>query len=262
MDDIEKILKERIENSPEAIRKLIASSELSAGIRQIAITNKLTAEQMRSLENEVLFVLVGIELYKDFKENIDKELGLSGDVSQNISDTIEREIFDKVIDYLPKEKEDAPQNEEPIYNLGSQEAGLNDTTENKWWETTNEERGSVGEITNPNPLPEIPQQDVLAPNNLPNIPQKNSPQTVRGTNVGSVSVGAKSNQSVVPETPTPIQIQKPVSNQAQSIIDETLSRLSKDEEEWEKRKHSLGSEDRVVKSDYSQGEDPYREQTN
>jgi len=258
MDDTEKILRERIENSPEAIRELIASNELLAGIRQIAIANKLTAEQMRSLESEVIFVLVGIELYKDFKENIDKELGVSGDVSQNISDTIEREIFDKVIDYLPKEKEDAPQNnEEPVYNLGSQEAGLNDTTENKWWETTNEERGSVGEITNPNPLPGIPQQDVLAPNNLPGIPQKNSPQTVRDTNVRSVSVGAKSNQSVIPETPTPIQ--KPTSNQAQSIIDETLSRLSKDEEEWERRKHSLGSEDRVVKSDYSQGEDPYRE---
>ncbi|PIQ67095.1 MAG: hypothetical protein COV95_00595, partial [Candidatus Zambryskibacteria bacterium CG11_big_fil_rev_8_21_14_0_20_40_24] len=83
---------------------------------------------------------------------------------------------------------------------------------------------------------------------------------VRDTNVGSVGIGAKSNQSVIPEAPTPIQ--KPTSNQAQSIIDETLSRLSKDEEEWEKRKHSLGSGDRVVKSDYSQGEDPYREQTN
>lgn len=47
-----------------------------------------------------------------------------------------------------------------------------------------------------------------------------------------------------------------------SSVDETLSKLSEDEEEWQKRKEMFATQaekDRILKSEYPTGQDPYRE---
>jgi len=69
-------------------------------------------------------------------------------------------------------------------------------------------------------------------------------------------------EKIVPTTSASSQTQN--SNQ-NSVVDSTLSNLAEDEEEWQKRKNAFvnqGNQDKILKTSYPQGQDPYREPLN
>ncbi|MEK7186750.1 MAG: hypothetical protein AAB690_02700 [Patescibacteria group bacterium] len=98
-------LQEKIKNTPEEIKAVLSGSFWSLVIDQISRNNNFSEEQRVLLENEALFVLLGMELAKDLKQNIRQNLGLDELVSQNIANEIYEKIFKNVEDFLPTETE-------------------------------------------------------------------------------------------------------------------------------------------------------------
>jgi len=103
--EADKIIQEQIKNAPQEIKKILTDKSWLLVVNQISQTNNFSEEQRVALENEILFVLLGMELMSDFKRNIEENLSLQEQASQNISDEIYEKIFKDVEEFLPTEIE-------------------------------------------------------------------------------------------------------------------------------------------------------------
>jgi len=128
------IIQKQISNLPNEIKKIIANKLWFPLIEQVSATNNFSIEQKTALENEVLFVLLGMELLSDFEKNLQENMGISEHISKNISDEIYENVFKRIEEFLPKEVES---------------------------EDTEEEKGGSPAIPE-NKLPEIPLEDLPA----------------------------------------------------------------------------------------------------
>ena len=93
MDKTQEIIKEQLKTLPKIIKDAISSVDLGEKIKKIADKNMLHIDQAGDLENETVFVMLGLEPVEDYKENIRKELNISRDRAQAITAEIDKEIF-------------------------------------------------------------------------------------------------------------------------------------------------------------------------
>jgi len=98
-------LENQIKTAPQEIRKLLAEGRWTSVVQEIAKKNNFSADQTTSFENETLFVLIALELKRDFKENIKKELSIPDILARDIADEIGEKVFKEVNDFLPTEVE-------------------------------------------------------------------------------------------------------------------------------------------------------------
>ena len=103
--EADKIIQEQIKNASQEIKKILTDKSWLLVVNQTSQTNNFSEEQRVALENEILFVLFGMELVSDFKRNIQENLSLQEQASQNISDEIYEKIFKGVEEFLPTEIE-------------------------------------------------------------------------------------------------------------------------------------------------------------
>ncbi len=134
-------------------------------------------------------------------------------------------------------------------------------------------------------LPEIqPEMEVsIPPINSPSVPtpsQETTPVAMEGRLtepskiIGLASEPAQPippNAPIAPQSQSPSFFEKIVpsssptatpQNTPSSAVDQTLSNLAEDEEEWRKRKDAFANQasgDRILKTQYPSGQDPYRE---
>jgi len=101
----EKILQEQIAKAPKEIRDILTSGVWSQTINQIAQTSNFSDEQKTALENEVLFVLLGMELLSDLQNNIQSSLAITPEITQSTVQKIKAEILNDVEEFLPEELE-------------------------------------------------------------------------------------------------------------------------------------------------------------
>lgn len=102
----EKIIQEQITKAPKEIRDVLAGDGWSQTINQIAQTNTFSDEQKTALENEVLFVLLGMELLSGLQSNIQSSLAITPEIAQSIVQKVKTEILNAIEEFLPKELED------------------------------------------------------------------------------------------------------------------------------------------------------------
>ena len=88
-----KILREQIESAAPEIKKILIEGSWSAVTRKTTEKYNFTNEQLMSLENEILFILLGMELAKNLSGNIISNVGLSEHVAIEIS----KQIYEKII---------------------------------------------------------------------------------------------------------------------------------------------------------------------
>jgi hypothetical protein len=106
MDQNEQIIKEQIENAPPEIRKFLADDIWRTTVADIAQKNNLSDEQAVSLENEVLFVLLAMELKTDLQKNISRGVGLSKEIANSITEELNSRVFGEITEWLPTEFEE------------------------------------------------------------------------------------------------------------------------------------------------------------
>ncbi len=106
MNESQKIIHDKILSAPAQIRGLIANGRWALTAKAISKKNNFSLEQTSAFENEVLFVLIGLELTRDFKTNIAVQVAIPEILAHDIADEVHESIFKEVIDFLPTTAEE------------------------------------------------------------------------------------------------------------------------------------------------------------
>src|SRR4051812_6697511 len=120
MDNEPKELKEYFANLTPEARDVISSPEWYSRVEQIGNKYSLSAEQINSLQYEILFILVGMEPDESLGENIQNELGISrllaGQIVEEVNERIVSFIVDSVEKKTPQKDTNAIQNDVSFSN--------------------------------------------------------------------------------------------------------------------------------------------------
>lgn len=100
MDESKQIIKEKFESLPKALQDYVKSDVWGAKVAQICAQNNVPDENKVAIENEVFFVLIGLEPSKDLKENIIRETGLADDTVRRVTDTVNGSVLSPVMSYI------------------------------------------------------------------------------------------------------------------------------------------------------------------
>lgn len=100
MDEQKEIIKDQLDQIPSELKQFLLTNKWVADLSLISSGLSINNDQKIQLENEVFLVLIGLEPKADFVSNIVKELKLSQDVAQKISDEVNRLIFSIVDKHL------------------------------------------------------------------------------------------------------------------------------------------------------------------
>jgi hypothetical protein len=103
--DQNEIIKEQVVNAPEEIKNILRTRSWIVVTDGIAAKNNFSPEQRASFENEVLFILLGMELVKDLSFNIKTNVGLTEDHAKQLSTELYEKIYKNVEKLLPTETE-------------------------------------------------------------------------------------------------------------------------------------------------------------
>lgn len=120
-------LQNQIQNAPQEIKRFLAQGRWSSVVQEIAKKNNFSVDQAVSLENETLFILTGLELKRDFKENIKRELSIPDILARDIADETEEMVFKEVNDFLPTSIEGEEETPQLTTNTIPQKPTINST---------------------------------------------------------------------------------------------------------------------------------------
>ena len=91
--ETDQILQEQIKSAPVEIREILKQKSWLTVTEEVSRKNGFLDNQKDSLENEVLFVLLGMELIEKLPENLRINVGLA----ENKADEIYKEIYEKIL---------------------------------------------------------------------------------------------------------------------------------------------------------------------
>ncbi len=100
------LIKERLDNAPQEIKEYLARSSWEAITLPLIQQNSLSAEQATSINNEIIFVLLGLELKQDFEKNTRENAKLPGILATNLNKEVQQKVFRPLSAFLPTESED------------------------------------------------------------------------------------------------------------------------------------------------------------
>ena len=224
MDDTIKTLQGNFEVLPPDVQNVIVDQLTRDKIISIGTRYNLTPDQKFALENEIFFVLLGVEVLSRFRANVVNQVGISYDQTIKISFDVNKEIFDPVIGLL-KEME------EEIRSVSSEV------------EQSNE--GQNREVaTSPAPDHLLPSHEMIREPHL----HSQTLMPKEDTKAGDAKV---SRPTFIAKLATP----EPVIPKFSSIVDQKLSKLVR----TERGEASVKSEVEEKRKTAYTGGDPYRE---
>jgi hypothetical protein len=107
MDNSDQIIKEQIKNAPPEIKQLLKNDSWRVAIPNITQKANFSPEQVTSFENEVLFVLLGMDYKDNFEKNIQASVLITPSTAHAISEEVNQKIFNGVVEFLPQSGADA-----------------------------------------------------------------------------------------------------------------------------------------------------------
>lgn len=145
------LLKERIESAPEQIREYIRGNQWTSVVKEVCQKNNLSQDQLSSLENEVLFILLGFDVQKNFTKNVEQNLKIPSVLANDISREFQNRVFSQFKNLLPVEIEGEGEN----ILIKQAEMLIED-------EAGNKDNVSPAPVKSANPTPGISFQNTIA----------------------------------------------------------------------------------------------------
>ncbi|OGG44333.1 hypothetical protein A2841_04130 [Candidatus Kaiserbacteria bacterium RIFCSPHIGHO2_01_FULL_48_10] len=102
MDETQQLIRERLAQIPKEVRDAINAVDLRPRLQKITEKYQLHIDQAGVLENETLFVMLGLEAPNDFPGNITRELKIPAAQAQLITTSVNEEIFMPIREALRK----------------------------------------------------------------------------------------------------------------------------------------------------------------
>jgi hypothetical protein len=93
------------DNLPKEVKDLISEGVWQERIEEIAKKYSLNETQTENLTDNVLFVITGIDTVDKFLETLSQELGISKILADQLTDDLEKRVFEYVLKKLEKNTE-------------------------------------------------------------------------------------------------------------------------------------------------------------
>ncbi|MEK7227525.1 MAG: hypothetical protein AAB641_01375 [Patescibacteria group bacterium] len=93
MNEEEKLIEEQLKKLPPSLQKAIEAVPWKSSIKEIALLNKLTLEQVPVVERETMFILYGFENPDDYIGNLMREAQISEDTAISIAEAVNERII-------------------------------------------------------------------------------------------------------------------------------------------------------------------------
>lgn len=101
--DTQAVLKERFAELPKVVQNAITSADVRKRMRELADTHKLHLDQWETLENEVMMTLFGILPVDELRANIQKQVGVSTEIAEELTENISKIVFEPIREQLERE---------------------------------------------------------------------------------------------------------------------------------------------------------------
>src|SRR3989344_4235831 len=100
--DLKARLAARLKILPKIVRDAILSADVEAHMREFANHHKLHFDQWSSLENEVMFALLGFEPVENLAANIENHVGVPRETAGALAEDISHIVFEPIREMLEK----------------------------------------------------------------------------------------------------------------------------------------------------------------
>lgn len=90
---LQQTIQERFGELPKVVQHAITDSNVAHTLQRLSQKHKLHFDQWELLENEIMFVLLGLEEPEDMAKNVAQELSISEEAAQPIVSDIVQEVF-------------------------------------------------------------------------------------------------------------------------------------------------------------------------
>jgi hypothetical protein len=114
MDEQTQKIEEYIKKLPKEVQDFIAGNEWENRVNEISKKYALDAKQSEALSNNTMLLLVGLSDPENLTKNIEEDLGISGLLSEQIFEDLEKRVFDYALKILEKKPEIKKQTSAPI----------------------------------------------------------------------------------------------------------------------------------------------------
>ena len=91
--DVQSQLAAAFARLPKVVQDAILSADVEKHMRELAAQHQLHFDQWTTLENEVMFALLGFQPMDTLAVNIEKEVGVSREVALSLADDVSRVVF-------------------------------------------------------------------------------------------------------------------------------------------------------------------------
>ena len=117
---ISDVIKEQFAKLPKEVQLAVTDTNLIQKTKDIALKYALHIDQLGSLQNEIIFVMVGLEPSIAFVDNISDELSIDTQKANNIAKDVNESIFDPIRTYLRKWEENGGIDEDNTKNVNAE----------------------------------------------------------------------------------------------------------------------------------------------
>ncbi len=100
--ELQKIIREQYKTLPKDVRDALLAVDLRKKLETITERQHLHLDQAGALENETLFIMLGLEHPKDYIRNVARELNITTDAAKKIAFDVNEQIFRPIRESLKK----------------------------------------------------------------------------------------------------------------------------------------------------------------
>lgn len=113
--EFERLIAERLSLLPPDVKRAISDSHLGEHLLEVAQRNRLRVDESKTLENETMLALLGVEPLENFRSNLGRHANLSPEAAATVSNDVNRLIFAPIRESLKKlwDEEGAEEPEAP-----------------------------------------------------------------------------------------------------------------------------------------------------
>jgi len=109
--DLKTKLSGRFAQLPKVVQDAILSADIETHMRTLAAEHQLHFDQWTTLENEVMFALLGLQPIEKLADNIAKEVGVPHVVAVALADDVSRIVFQPIREVMERELAAQPSRE-------------------------------------------------------------------------------------------------------------------------------------------------------
>lgn len=93
MTDNQQLIDEQFKRLPQEIQRALNTVPWRSSVKEIAITNKMSLEQVEIVERETMFILYGFEPAESYVANLMREAQIDEAVATAIAESVDEKIF-------------------------------------------------------------------------------------------------------------------------------------------------------------------------